>query len=62
MTSIVVGSKGELPSKACRATPSIKSPNDMSRYSAKPLSTFSTCRLIRTPVWHFRGANQADQR
>src|SRR6202042_1976829 len=44
------GPKGVLPSKACRTMPSTRSPRDRSRYSARPLSTFSVLRSMRRPV------------
>src|SRR5690349_14706908 len=42
---------GALPSNACRAIPSTRSPSDTSRYSARPLSTLSRVRSTRSPVW-----------
>src|SRR6201993_1065666 len=42
---------GVLFSSACRAMPSSRSPRDMSRYSARPLSTLSRRFSSRTPVW-----------
>src|ERR1035437_936379 len=47
----VSGVKGALPSNACRAMPSTRSPSDTSRHSASPLRTFRRFRSIRIPVW-----------
>src|SRR5208282_995867 len=49
--SSVIGLNGGLFSSACNAMPSSKSPNDMSRYSARPFSTFNRRFSRRTPVW-----------